>query len=86
MRRYFTLDTTKASDVVLAVNEAMANAAEFAYVTAERPGAMHVQADYDGSAATLTVTVTDEGAWRSADPAEERAQAGTWHPAHGGTR
>jgi len=69
LRRSFTLDTTKASDVVLAVNEAMANAAEFAYVTAERPGAMHVQADYDGSAATLTVTVTDEGAWRSADPA-----------------
>ena len=35
LRRYFTLDATKASDVVLAVNEAMANAAEFAYVTAE---------------------------------------------------
>ena len=31
LERYFTLDATKASDVVLAVNEAMANAAEFAY-------------------------------------------------------
>src|SRR5215813_10226347 len=67
LRQHFSLDTTKTSDVVLAVNEAMANAAEFAYVTLERPGTMHVQADYDGSAATLTVTVTDEGAWRRAD-------------------
>ena len=48
--RHFTLDATKASDVVLAVNEAMANAAEYAYATAEHPGAMHVQADYDGTA------------------------------------
>jgi serine/threonine-protein kinase RsbW len=67
--RHFTLDATKVSDVVLAVNEAMANAAEYAYVTAERPGAMHVLADYDRTAATLTVTVTDEGAWRNVDPA-----------------
>ena len=80
LRRSFTLDTTKASDVVLAVNEAMANAAEFAYVTAERPGAMHVQADYDGSAATLTVTVTDEGAWRSADPARKELRRGRGIP------
>ncbi len=62
LRRHFTLDPTKASDVVLAVNEALANAAEFAYVTAKRPGVMHVRADYDGDAAVLTVTVTDEGA------------------------
>jgi serine/threonine-protein kinase RsbW len=67
--RNFTLDATQASDVVLAVNEAMANAAEYAYAAAERPGTMHVRALYDGSAATLSVTVTDEGAWRSSDPA-----------------
>src|SRR6476660_10129714 len=65
LRRCVTLDPTKSSDVVLAVNEAMANAAEFAYC--ERPGPMHVRADYDGTAATLTVTVTDEGAWRKVD-------------------
>src|SRR6478752_9023656 len=80
LRRHFSLDATKTSDVVLAVNEAMANAAEFAYVTAERPGAMHVQADYDGSAATLTVTVTDEGAWRSADPARNELRRGRGIP------
>ena len=68
LRRHFTLDATKASDVVLAVNEAMANAAEFAYGL-EQPGPMHVRRDYDGAAATLTVTVTDEGAWRNVDHA-----------------
>jgi serine/threonine-protein kinase RsbW len=66
--RYFTLDPTQASDVVLAVNEAMANAAEYAYLTSPRPGTMHVQALYDGSESTLRVTVTDAGAWRDSDP------------------
>jgi serine/threonine-protein kinase RsbW len=66
--RYFTLDPTQASDVLLAVNEAMANAAEYAYLTAARPGTMQVQALYDGSESTLSVTVTDAGAWRSSGP------------------
>jgi len=66
--RYFTLDPTQASDVVLAVNEAMANAAEYAYLTAAQPGTMNVQALYDGSEATLSVSVIDAGAWRTADP------------------
>ena len=78
--RHFMLDATKASDVVLAVNEAMANAAEFAYVMVEQPGAMHVLASYDGTAATLTVTVTDEGAWRSADPATTDLRRGRGIP------
>ena len=68
LERYFTLDATKVSDVVLAVNEALANAAEFAYSAVDEPGAMHLLADYDSAAAVLTVTVTDEGAWRIADP------------------
>jgi anti-sigma regulatory factor (Ser/Thr protein kinase) len=78
--RHFTLDPTKASDVVLAVNEAMANAAEYAYVTADQPGAMHVLANYDGNAATLTVTVTDEGAWRNADPVTTQLRRGRGIP------
>ena len=80
LRRFFTLDATKVSDVVLAVNEAMANAAEYAYATVERPGKMHVRARYDGSLATLTVTVTDEGAWRSADPAGNELRRGRGIP------
>jgi serine/threonine-protein kinase RsbW len=78
--RHFTLDATKTSDMVLAVNEAMANVAEFAYVMVEQPGAMHVLATYDGVAATLTVTVTDEGAWRSADPATTDLRRGRGIP------
>jgi anti-sigma regulatory factor (Ser/Thr protein kinase) len=78
--QHFTLDSTKASDMVLAVNEAMANAAEYAYVMAERPGAMHVLASYDGTAATLTVTVTDEGAWRSVEPAARELRRGRGIP------
>lgn len=67
LKRYFALDPTKVSDVVLAVNEALANAAEFAYSTAAQPGAMHLLADYDYGTAVLTVTVADDGAWRIAD-------------------
>lgn len=67
LKRYFALDETKVSDVVLAVNEALANAAEFAYATVDHPGAMHLLADYDSLSAILTVTVTDEGAWRIAN-------------------
>ncbi len=81
LRGHFTLDPTKASDVVLAVNEALANAAEFAYVTAQRPGVMHVRADYDGDAAVLTVTVTDEGAWRTTDPQTKAAPPRPRHSA-----
>jgi anti-sigma regulatory factor (Ser/Thr protein kinase) len=77
---HFTLDPVRASDVVLAVNEALANAAEFAYVTAQQPGVMHVQACYDESAAVLTVTVTDEGAWRRTDPEKRRPTRGRGIP------
>jgi serine/threonine-protein kinase RsbW len=71
LRRYFTLDATKFSDMVLAVNEAMANAAEFAYGAVTPPGRMDVQAQCDRNADTLTVTVTDQGTWRSADATRE---------------
>ncbi len=80
LKRYFTLDATKVSDVVLAVNEALANAAEFAYATVARPGAMHLLADYDTGTAVLTVTVTDEGAWRIADSEKKSISRGRGIP------
>ncbi|CAN7604877.1 ATP-binding protein [Mycolicibacterium frederiksbergense] len=67
LHQNFLLDPEKSSDVLLAVYEALANAAEFAYVGAPQPGPMHVRADYDDDAAVLTVTVTDEGHWRAND-------------------
>jgi serine/threonine-protein kinase RsbW len=68
LRKHFALDAAKINDVVLAVNEALANAAESAYATADQPGAMHVLAEYDPAAAVLSVTVTDEGSWLTVDP------------------
>ena len=65
LKRYFTLDATKISDVVLAVNEALANAAEFAYSTVQQPGTMHLLADYDSGTAVLTVTVADDSEKKS---------------------
>ena len=80
LKRYFALDATKISDVVLAVNEALANAAEFAYSAVEHPGAMHLLADYDTCAAILTVTVTDEGAWRNGDDKRKQISRGRGIP------
>lgn len=80
LRRYFALDPTKISDVVLAVNEALANAAEFAYSTASQPGAMNLLADYDIGSAVLSVTVTDEGAWRIADSEKRSISRGRGIP------
>lgn len=74
LKRYFTLDPTRVSDVVLAVNEALANAAEFAYSKVTQPGVMHLLADYDSGSAVLKVTVTDEGTWRIAD-SEKRSNS-----------
>jgi len=67
LSRYFKLDPIRASDVVLAVNEALANAAEFAYSAFDKPGTMHLLADYEPGTAVLKVTVADEGTWRIAD-------------------
>ena len=80
LKRYFALDPTKVSDVVLAVNEALANAAEFAYTTADHPGAMHLLADYNTASEILTVTVSDEGAWRIADGEAKKISRGRGIP------
>ncbi|WP_323848898.1 ATP-binding protein [Mycolicibacterium mucogenicum] len=63
---HLALDRVKASDIVLAVNEALANAVEAAYADAPSPGVMHVHADFDRGSGLLTVTVADEGTWRPA--------------------
>ena len=80
LHEHFTLDATKACDMVLAVNEALANAAEYAYATADCPGVMQVQAHYDDGAATLTVTVTDQGAWRESDAGANQIRRGRGIP------
>ncbi|QIV81675.1 ATP-binding protein [Mycolicibacterium frederiksbergense] len=69
LARSLSVDAEKTSDIVLAVNEALANAAEHAYLDSPEPGPMHVRADHDPQLATLTVWITDEGRWRAKEPA-----------------
>ncbi len=38
------LDAIRTSDLVLAINEGLANAAEFAYLQTEQPGTIDIQA------------------------------------------
>ena len=67
--RRVDLNAIRFSDVVLAVNEALANAAEFAYLKNNGVGTIDVEAVQNSEAATLTVTITDQGCWREPDAA-----------------
>lgn len=65
LRRCFAVDEVRSSDMVLAINEGLANAAEFAYVHADRPGTMDIQVIYDAHTQTLTACIADRGVWRA---------------------
>jgi serine/threonine-protein kinase RsbW len=64
LERFFDLDPIRSSDLVLAINEALANAAEYAYVTTARSETMDLLALYDAGDATLTVQISDNGLWQ----------------------
>jgi serine/threonine-protein kinase RsbW len=68
LERHFTLGADRFSDLLLAVNEAIANAAEFAYWDVAQRGTVDVSAAYDGDSDTLAVTVNDQGRWRPKVP------------------
>jgi serine/threonine-protein kinase RsbW len=61
--------------LLLAVNEAIANAAEFAYADASQHGTMDVSAAYDIDSHVLAVTVDDRGRWRQNFSASANVQA-----------
>ena len=63
LRRGAGMDETRMCDTVLAVNEALANAAEFAYDDG-RAGLLNLEAVRDVRRGTITVTVSDQGHWR----------------------
>ncbi|CAA0136146.1 Uncharacterised protein [Mycolicibacterium vanbaalenii] len=71
LQRFFDLDAVRCSDLVLAINEALTNAAEFAYRLADNPGTMDIQASYHPAAQKLSVEICDRGTWRprQTDPA-----------------
>ena len=64
LRESFELDPIRSSDVVLAINEALANCAEFAYLERPDTGTMDVLAWHDAVESTITVLVSDRGSWR----------------------
>jgi anti-sigma regulatory factor (Ser/Thr protein kinase) len=67
LRQFFDLDSERANDLILAIYEALANSAEFAYAGAGHPGTMDVEADYDPAESKITVRVSDRGEWRTAE-------------------
>jgi serine/threonine-protein kinase RsbW len=76
----FDLDSIRLNDVVLAVYEALANAAEFAYLSTATRGGVTLQVEHNSLSATLTLTVADEGRWREIDPNERRLARGRGLP------
>jgi serine/threonine-protein kinase RsbW len=55
-------------DIVLGVNEALANCVEHAYRTQGAIGTMKLWAGYDPAAQTISVCVSDHGTWRRRSP------------------
>lgn len=74
--RHFSLNDEQRGDLLLAVNEALANTAEFAYVGAAQGGTMDVSATYDEDSGTLAVTIEDRGRWRQQVPEPAAARRG----------
>jgi serine/threonine-protein kinase RsbW len=72
LREFFDLDPMRFSDLILAINEALANCAEFAYRKASGAGTMDLRAWHDAVEATITVLVSDRGSWRT--PKEPRTR------------
>jgi anti-sigma regulatory factor (Ser/Thr protein kinase) len=72
------IDRVRFSDVVLAVNEALANTAEFAYLLKGGVGTIDVEAVRDCD--NLTVTIADQGHWRESTPATQSRTRGRGIP------
>jgi serine/threonine-protein kinase RsbW len=73
LRSHFALDAVRLNDVVLAVNEALTNSAEFAYVDSPQ-GTMFMQAQFfEGD---LRVTIADYGRWREVAPKDRSTTRG----------
>lgn len=70
LKGHFELDETRYNDVLLAVYEALANAAEYAYVGA--PGTIDFCATHAADTGHLGVTVADHGVWRTPEVPQTR--------------
>jgi serine/threonine-protein kinase RsbW len=65
------LDEYRVCDLLLATYEALANAAEYAYLQSPGAGTMDLIAHFDPDVDCLVVTVDDHGVWRQPDPLTE---------------
>jgi len=74
IRAQFALDEERVSDIVLAVNEALANAAEFAYITLPEAGTVSIDASHSAITGSLLVVVADRGMWLAEDPVRSRTR------------
>lgn len=72
LKRHFILDEQRWNDVLLAVNEALANAADYAYSPEVDRGTVDVNAELGADGDALTVTVADHGRWREPAPQNSR--------------
>lgn len=79
LRRGTNLGESRLCDVILAVNEALANTAEFAYIQGAE-GAVALRAVHDPARRALTVTVSDRGRWRETNPLDLQRSRGRGIP------
>lgn len=77
---HFELDDVRSSDVVLVVNEALSNAAEFAYRDREMGHNITLQTSYAADTGTLAITVADRGQWRQSDTSSQKRSRGRGIP------
>jgi serine/threonine-protein kinase RsbW len=76
----FELDDVRSSDIVLVVNEALSNAAEFAYPDREMGDNITLQTSYAAHTGTLAITVADRGQWRRSDTSNQKRSRGRGIP------
>ena len=55
-------------DIILGVNEALANCVEHAYRAQSMAGTMKLQASHDPAAQSISVCVSDRGSWHHPSP------------------
>ena len=83
LRHHFQLSNEKFSDLVLAVNEALANAAEFACSNTPDYGTIACTAVYDDQTETLNVRVIDGGRWQQDVTEKSTVSAGPTKDGYG---
>jgi serine/threonine-protein kinase RsbW len=66
------VEAAQVNEVLLVVNEALANCVDHAYVDHPSAGSMAVRADFEPADGCLSVCVTDHGTWRQPGPQQQR--------------